>query len=254
MAFGPYSGPKVLTRFANLPDVTKDMPGPGRFMLVAVAGAALANMLVWFGVAWRTGFFGGEAERLSLRLFVTQGWWRFPAAALLGLALHRFHARLLEPGAETRPGLMLLGVIRAFVHFPLYGLLAMLGMVFGFLAELFQQSVLKKPAPRPEQGPSLVERWLGEPVWFVLFPYLASGHTGEGDMRLPRTVSRRRLLRWLPAIGFCIALWTNAHSEDSGRRVDPLWLAAFASYWLGEYLLVALHVAPLLRARRGLPP
>lgn len=68
------------------------------------------------------------------------------------------------------------------------------------------------------------------------------------------TISRRRLLRWLPAFCAMIMFLTAFVNEETGERVSPYWVAAGAAFWLADYLITALRVMPALRARRGLLP
>jgi hypothetical protein len=232
---------------------------PGEFAAIALGSALAAHAVVWLGYAWRDGGpTGAYAQVLAKQLFLTQGWWRLPAAALMGALLHRFYVRLLAAGAyESKAGPVLWGIPRAFIHFALYGMIALFGIMLAG-AVMFVQALRRRrsgePAPSEEQQVNLMARWLGVPVWFILLPFTVAGLPNEGDMTLPVTVARRALLRWLPAIGLCLLMWTGMVSEDSGEPPDPRWLSAFASYWVAEFMLVALRVTPILRARRGLTP
>ncbi len=135
-------------------------------------------------------------------------------------------------------------------------MLALLGVMAGFAwlgLQWCRRRFLGAPPERADERTSLPERLIGVPVWFIMLPFIASDAPMEGDMTLPKTVAQRALLRWLPFILAGIALWTGAVSEDSGERVDPYWLAVGATAWLADFLIVALRVGPVLRARRGLP-
>lgn len=237
-----------------LPD--PPLGGLETFLLLALAGALLGHLCVWLGCSLRDGgsLLDGGAQVLAKKL-LGQAWWRLPAILLMGWLLRRFYDALLRPGPQVKVGPVLWGIPRAFIHFALYGLIALVGVILAFVLIGVRRWVLRRPEPPAEDGPSLVERWLGVPVWFIILPLAVGGLKNEGDMTLPVTVPRRALLRWLPAA--CLAIyffWTRATSEDTGEYVDPLWLCAFASFWLAELLVVALRVTPILRARRGLAP
>ena len=104
--------------------------------------------------------------------------------------------------------------------------------------------------PAPEGADASLQSWIGPPVWFIVLPFIMLKVPMEGDMELPETVSRRRLLRWLPALIAMIFMYTDVVSEETGERIDPYWLTLAAGFWLIDYLIVAFQVAPELRARR----
>lgn len=225
---------------------------PVQFALLALGGAALAHLAVWLGCSLRDGgLMDGAAQVLGKKL-LSQAWWRLPGVLLMGAFLHRFYAALLSPGQRAWP--MLWGIARAFIHFALFGMVALFGFMLGAAVMGYRHLARKRPKPRPEDGPTLIERWVGVPIWFIILPLTLAGAKNEGDMTLPVTVARRALLRLLPALLACVYFWTRATSEDTGEHVDPFWLSAFASFWLAEFLVVALRVTPVLRARRGLAP
>ncbi|MDX6770885.1 MAG: hypothetical protein SF051_15225 [Elusimicrobiota bacterium] len=233
-----------------------DLGAPLDAVVLSCAGCVLGVASVYAGTGWLDGFHTGGTEVVGRKL-VKLSLWLLPSAAVLGVLLHRFYAAVLRPGqAESKPGVMLLAIPRAFFHFPLYGMLALLGIIVGgaWLGVVWlKRRLLGGPPERVDDGPNLPQRLMGIPIWFIMLPFIAAGAPMEGDMSLPKTVPQRALLRWLPFILLGIAFWTGAVSEDSGERVDPYWLATAASAWIGEFLFVAVRVMPALRGRRGLP-
>jgi hypothetical protein len=228
------------------------------FALLGVAGALLAQGGVWFGWATQGGLFDGASQVLARKLFVTQAWWRLPYAVALGAALHYYWTALIAPTqAPGKAVAVLWGVVRAFIHFALFGMIALFGVLLAFLLMFLRWLGAKlrlAPPLEEEAGANMFARWMGVPIWFVILPFQAAGLPNEGDMTLPVTVARRALLRWVPAIVAALWLWTRMTSEESGEPVDPSWLAFTATYWAADFLAVALRVTPVLRARRGLPP
>lgn len=225
---------------------------PLRFAGIAVAGVVLAMLAVYAGTALLDGFGDWDLHRLGRR-FRRSLRWVLPLAVLAGIALYAYYRRLLQPGVSGL--VMLISVVRAFVHFPLYGGLALFAIGWGF-AESFGRRLLIRwghDARPPADAESILEHWLGPPVWFIFLPFMAMKLPLQGDLEIPQTISRRRLLRWLPGTLALILFYTGGVSEDTGERVDPYWLVAFASVWLGDYLMVALRIAPVLRARRHRP-
>jgi hypothetical protein len=215
--------------------------------VLAMVGVVLALLSVYIGTGLHDGFGDWDLHRLGRR-FRRALPWAIPLTGLGGYLAWRFYERMLQPGQS---GLVItVAVVRAFAHFPLFGALALLAMIWGFVATV-GWGVLR--IARRQRGDSEAEspitRWLGPPVWFMFMPFIALKLPMEGDLELPDTVSRRRLLRWLPAVLALILLFTDASDADSGERIDPYWLAAFATFWLADYLIVALRIAPLLRAR-----
>lgn len=218
-------------------------------MAAALTGAALAMLGVYAGLGLHDGFGDMDLHRVGRRFLRILPWLlclSVPAGALL----RAYYVRLLA-GKPTGLG-VLWTVVRAFAHFPLYGGVALLSAMAGFAAHglsRLRRSLLGIDAP-PTSGDEVLSAWLGPPIWFIVMPFDLMGIEGEGDIELPERVSTRRMLRWLPAILAMLMLWTGATGEDSGERVDPYWLAAFASYWLGDYVAVAWLVAPVMAARR----
>jgi hypothetical protein len=232
--------------------VDRPQPTLGRpiiFAALAVAGTLLAMIAVYAGTGLHDGFGDWGLHRIGRR-FRHALPWALPLAAVAGVFLHAYYARMLRPGVSGV--MMLCTVVRAFVHFPLYGMLALFAMLWAFV-----HAIVTGVSGRWLRGGGAVEdsaspfaRWLGPPVWFIILPFIGMKVPMEGDMAVPETISRRRLLRWLPAVIALILLYTDAVSEETGERIDPYWLAAIASFWLADYLMVALRVAPVLRARR----
>lgn len=229
-----------------------------QFVLIGLAGGLLAQTGVWFGWATQGQLFDAASQVLARKLFVSQAWWRLPFAMLLGAALHYYWTALIAPTqAPSRAVAVLWGVVRAFIHFALFGMIALFGVMLAFLimALRWLGAKLRLAAPLQEEaGANMFARWLGIPVWFIILPFQVAGLPNEGDMTLPVTVARRALLRWVPAILAALWVWTRMTSEDSGEPVDPSWLAFTATYWAADFLAVALRVTPILRARRGLSP
>lgn len=216
---------------------------------LGVAGLLLAMLAVYVGTGLHDGFGDWDLHRLGRRLRRALIW-ALPLAGVGGLLLHTYYERLLRGAAS---GWVILGsVLRAFAHFPFFGALALFAMMWSFivagwrlLARLWRRGDPALDDPDPE-----LQRWIGPPVWFIMLPFSMLKVPMEGDLELPQTVSRRRLLRWLPALIAMIFLYTDAVSEDTGERIDPYWLTLAASVWLIDYLIVAFQVAPELRARR----
>lgn len=219
-----------------------------RFMAAAAAGTALALLGVYAGLGLHDGFGDWDLHRVGRR-FLRYLPFVLALSALGGALLRAYYERLL---AGKPSGLGVLGtIVRAFAHFPLYGGVALFSIMFGFAAlglrSLRHRFLGGEP---PGTSDEALTRWLGPPIWFIIMPFNLMGVEGEGDVDLPERVSTRRMLRWLPAVLAMLMLWTGATSEDSGDRVDPYWLAAFASFWLSDYLAVAWLVSPVMIARR----
>jgi hypothetical protein len=217
---------------------------------LGVAGLLLAMLSVYVGTGLHDGFGDWDLHRLGRRLRRALIW-ALPLAVLAGLLLQAWYERLLQGGSS---GWVVLGaVLRAFAHFALFGTLALLAMIWAFVlaARRLLARLWRRGGPAPEDMDGVWQRWIGLPVWFIVLPFIVLKlPMEESDLELPETVSRRRLLRWLPALIGLIFLYTDAVSEDSGERVDPYWLTLAASFWLIDYLIVAFQVAPELRARR----
>jgi hypothetical protein len=207
---------------------------------------------VYVGTGLHDGFGDWDLHRIGRR-FRRALPWALPIAAVAGVLLHAYYARMLQP---TAAGIGILwSIVRTFVHFPLFGMLGLLAILWGFVRAAWQRVMIRLGRESPaaaEDAESIVARWVGLPLWFILLPLIVAKMPVESDMRLPQTMSRRRLLRWLPAVFALLFFYTDAVSEETGERIDPYWLAAVASFWLADYLMVALRVAPVLRARRVL--
>jgi len=217
-------------------------------MAAVAAGTALALLGVYAGLGLHDGFGDWDLHRVGRR-FLRYLPWVLALSALGGALLRSYYERLL---AGKPSGLGVLGtIVRAFAHFPLYGGVALFSIMFGFAA-LGLRSLRHRllGGETPGTSDEALTGWLGPPIWFIIMPFDLMGVEGEGDVDLPETVSTRRMLRWLPAVLAMLMLWTGATSEDSGERVDPYWLAAFASFWLSDYLAVAWLVSPVMIARR----
>ena len=202
------------------------------------------------GTGLHDGFGDGDLHHIGRR-FRRHLPWALPLAAIAGVMLRAYYARLLRPGISGL--VMLLSIVRAFGHFPLYGMLALFGVMWGFVLagwNWLMARLRRNARAAADDSESILSRWLGPPIWFIVLPFIAMKLPSDGDIELPETVSRRRLLRWLPAVLALIFLFTDAVSEDTGGHVDRYWLAAVTSFWLADYLMVALRVAPVLRERR----
>lgn len=227
-----------------------ELTGSRRFIAASVAGAALAMLGVYAGLGVHDGFGDWDLHRVGRR-FVRYGPWILALSALGGELLRGYYARILS--SKPSFGSVSWTIVRAFVHFPLYGGVALIAIMIGFAGRGLRWTrhrLFGGEAPGPTDD--VVAAWIGPPLWFIIMPFNLMGVESEtdGGVELPETVSTRRMLRWLPAALAMLMLWTGAVQEDSGERVDPYWLAAFASYWLADYLAVAWLVAPVMIARR----
>ena len=231
-----------------------ELGGPLFFAALAVAGVLLAMLAIYVGTGLYDGFGDWGLHRIGRR-FRRALLWALPLAAVGGILLHRYYARMLQPGVSGT--VVVWGIARAFVHFPLYGMIAMLAVVWGFALAGWNWIAIRwgrNAGETDEDFESISLRWLALPLWFALLPFIGTKLPIGTRWEFPQTVSPRRLLRWLPAVIATLMLFTDASSEETGERVDPYWLAAFASFWLADYLMVALRVAPVLRARRAPSP
>lgn len=229
---------------------TPELASRSRFMAAALAGAALAMLGVYAGLGFHDGFGDWDLHRVGRRFFRYLPW-IVCLSAFGGALLRGFYARLLT-GKPSGLG-VLWTIVRAFAHFPLYGGVALFSVMAGFAGlglRMLRHRFLGGEAPGTTDD--AVAAWIGPPIWFIIMPFHLMGIESESDsdVDLPETVSTRRLLRWLPAVLAMLMVWTGAVSEDSGERVDPYWLAAFASFWLSDYLAVAWLVSPVMIARR----
>jgi len=212
-------------------------------------GLVLAMLAIYVGTGLHDGFGDWDLHRLGRRLRRALIW-ALPLAVLGGLLLHAYYERLLQGGVSGWVGLG--SVLRAFAHFPLFGALALFAMMWCFILAGWRllARLWRRREPAPEGVDGSLQSWIGPPVWFIVLPFIMLKVPMEGDIELPRTVSRRRLLHWLPALFALIFMYTDAVSEETGDRIDPYWLTLAASFWLIDYLIVAFQVAPELRARR----
>jgi len=219
------------------------------FAALGIAGAFLAMLAVYVGTGLYDGFLDWDLHHLGRR-FRRALPWALPLAAVAGVLLRVYYARLLRPGVSGVA--MLWTIVRAFIHFPFFGMLALLAVVWGFILAGWNFVMIRwgrGAGVTAADSESIFLHWLGPPLWIILLPFIAAKLPMEGDLELPQTISRRRLLRWLPAALALVFLYTGGVSEETGERVDPNWLAAFASFWLADYLMVTLRVAPILRFR-----
>lgn len=219
---------------------------------LAAAGTGLAMLCVYLGTGLLDGFGGRDLSRVASRF---RGYLPHAIAGSLaaGLALRFYHARLL---AHTAPAWTLLVTLpRAFAHFPLYGMIALLGYVAAFawgavllLATLLGLRPRDVPIGKAPSQRALLLSGIGVPLWFIVFPFDRAGGEGESNFPRPSPLTLQRRMLWLlPWLLAAVALFAGAESEDTGKRIAPELLAAAASFWLGDYLIVALQSAPVLR-------
>jgi len=213
--------------------------------LCVCAGLLLAMASIYLGTGRLDGFKDWDLHRLGDR-FVRSLIWSLPTAAVAGIVLYEYYRLAL---AERCKGLLgLIGVVRVFVLFPLFGFLLLLGFIFTLTLGLL--SLLgKKLLGTPTIPDNTFERISGPALWFLILPFTLLKMESEGDMKIPFHVSRQRLLRWLPALLILLAFGCGAESESSGERISPHLLTALASYWLGDYLIAAFYVSPMLGMR-----
>jgi hypothetical protein len=163
-------------------------------------------------------------------------------AASIGVVMSRYHRSwfLLEQGASPGPGVALLGVVRAFALFPLYGgitFVVLLLWLAGGVASWAWSALRRSRIPFAPLDEAAAAELL--PLWFMLAPLHHLGEEGSGlapREALPR--QRRSMPRWLPAVLLAVAVWTSAVSEETEERINPIALAMAATYWIGDYLLV----------------
>lgn len=225
-----------------------ELPSRSRFMAAALAGAALAMLCIYIGLGLHDGFGDWDLHRVG-RKFRRALPWVLGLSLPFGALLRGFYAHLLYR-KPTGPA-VLWSVVRAFVHFPLYGAVALISVMAGFAVLGLRALRFRfRGGEPPQTADEAVAAWIGPPIWFIVMPFNLLGPPIESDIELPETMSTRRLLRWLPAVLAMLMLWTGAVEEESGERIDPYWLAAAACYWLGDYLAVAWLVSPVMIARR----
>ena len=236
---------------------------------LGAAGMVIAMLAVYVGTGLHDGFGDWELHRLGRRLRRYLPYALLLAAGM-GLMLHAYYTALIR--ATPAGWTMLISIPRAFIHFALFGLVALLAfaMVFAcrglaWLGRLLR--LLRDPGGKRWAGWSkrIIRSGISLPLWFILFPMGAFGAAVSVDSRLVEEISegvrepglgnlRRRMLALLPWVIACVFIWVGAESEDSGDRVDPYWLTAVASIWFADYLMVAYRVVPALRARRDAAP
>lgn len=209
---------------------------------------------VYAGLGVHDGFGDWDLHRVGRKFFRYLPW-ILALSALGGALLRGYYARVLS--AKPSFWCICWTIVRAFAHFPLYGGVALMSVLAGyawFALRWTRHRLLGGEAPGDSED--VLAAWLGPPIWFIIMPFnlMVVESETDGDVELPETVSTRRMLRWLPAVIAMLMLWTGAVEEESGERVDPYWLAAFASYWLADYLAVAWLVAPVMIARRKSRP
>jgi hypothetical protein len=227
------------------------------FAALALAGGALAALLVSVGVGWEGGW-GGPDTQVFYRRLLRQSWWRVPAQLAFGLGLHRFYGFMLREKLDKsqEAGLTLLGVARMCLNFIPNGTVVLFSTLIAFFQLIYRGCVrfaLGRRPPADEIPP--LDRWIGVPLWLLTLPMVVLRLPYEGEVSLPRTVSRRALLReQLPALALVVLLLSGAFGGSNDERPDPVWLTFFAGLWLADHLAVALRVTPILRARRGLAP
>lgn len=225
-----------------------ELASRAHFIAASLAGASLAMLCIYAGLGLHDGFGDWDLHRIGRKYFRALPWvlgLSIPGGALL----RGFYVHLLS----GKPTLLavLWSIVRAFVHFMLYGAVALMAVMAGFV--VLGLSTLRfrlRGGEPPQTVDDTVVSWIGPPIWFIVLPFNLLDLPNEGDVELPETVSTRRLMRWLPAALAMLMVWAGAVNEESGERVDPYWLAAAACYWLGDYLAVAWFVSPIMIARR----
>lgn len=221
---------------------------------LAAAGALLGMLCVYAGTGWLDGFGDRDLSRLAGRLrrdlpFALAG------AVAAGVLLHGYHARLIARPAPAWT--VLVSLPRAFAHFPAFGMLALFGFTLGLvwalvltLAAAARLRPRRVPAGEAPSQRALLVIAFGVPIWFMTFPLDATGAESEGSYPKPSPALLQGQMLWLlPWLLAGIVLFTGAESEDTGARIDPTLLALLAAYWIGDYLIVAIQIAPALRAR-----
>lgn len=214
---------------------------------LAMLGLLLAMLAVWLGTGWLDGFDYRHTDRLGRR-FLRALPWALPLAAIGGLLLYTYFRWAI---AETHKGwVTLIAVVRAFALFPLLGFGILMAMLFAFAAAI-PLAIYRKFARRPagDEDDSLMTRLMVVPIWIMTLPFTLLKIESQGDIEIPARISRSRLLNWLPFFFLLLLFGPGFESEDSGERVDPNWLAAFAGYWLADCLVVTGYVAPELSRR-----
>lgn len=215
---------------------------------LAMAGLLLAMASVYLGTGWLDGFGDWDLHRIGRR-FRRALPWALPLAAIAGLLLYAAYRSAI---AEKHKGLIVVfAIIRAFAFFPLFGMAMLLGMIGGFAGALLLATWRKIAGQPPTESDtdSLIQRLLVVPLWFLTLPFTLLKIQSQGDIDIPARIGKARLLNWLPFLIVLLALFAGGESEGSGQRIDPYWLTAIATWWLGDYLVVAGWLAPTLAAR-----
>jgi RimJ/RimL family protein N-acetyltransferase len=215
---------------------------------LAMLGLLLAMAAVWLGTGWLDGFDYRGVNRLGRR-FIRVLPWALPLAALAGLLLYACFRCAID---ERHKGwITLFAVIRAFALFPLLGFAMLFGMLFAFIAAIplgLYRKFFHHPADDEASG-SLFQSLLVVPLWIMTLPFTLLKIKSEGDIDIPARISRSRLINWVPVFFLMLLVGPGFESEQTGNRVDANWLAALATYWLADILIVTGYVAPTLTTR-----
>ncbi|PIR15629.1 MAG: hypothetical protein COV48_13315, partial [Elusimicrobia bacterium CG11_big_fil_rev_8_21_14_0_20_64_6] len=189
-----------------------------RFIIVALAGAAVAMACVYAGLGFHDGFGDRDLHRVG-RKFHRMLPWVLCLSLPGGALLRGFYANILK-GKPSALGL-LWSVVRGFVHFSMYGMVALFSFILAFVERALTDISFRLWRGEPPLSVDrTLTRWLAPTICFISFPFEFMGLKNEGDLELPELVSPRRLLRWLPAVLVVLMFWTGAISEDAGDRVD----------------------------------
>lgn len=238
-----------VTRGVSLPFRDARAPAVSALLCagLAMAGLLLALLAVWLGTGWLDGLDYRGTDKLARR-FLRSLPWALPLAALAGVVLCAYFRSAL---AERHTGWVgLVGVVRAFALFPLLGFAILGAVLFAFLAAvplgLYRRFV--HHAAADEEDESLMNRLMVVPLWVMTLPFTLLKAESQGDIEIPARVSQVRLLNWLPMLFLLLLVGPGFESESTGERIDPNWLAVIAAYWLADWLIVALYVAPELAA------
>lgn len=238
---------------------------------LATVGMVVAMLAVYVGTGLHDGFDDWDLHRLGRR-FRRYFPYALLLAAAMGLLLHSYYSAVLR--STPAPWTLLISIPRAFIHFALFGSVALFAFVALFAWRGFDAVGRKLGAAKGAEHPSpgkpfderIIQTGIALPLWFMLFPITvmtkgdAAWDVEEGS-KLAEDINRslrkpglktlkHRMIGLLPWLVACVFVWVGAESEDTGNRVDPYWLTAFASIWFADYLLVAFRVVPVLRARQ----
>ena len=238
-----------------------------RWVAIGLSCAALpvAYVLIQLGLGLVDGFDDWGLHRESRRL-VRYAPAYLAYAVVLGLVLHALYSRMLS-SPKPAPGVVFFGIARAFVLFPVVGLVAM-GLLLwaGLLTSLAFVSRWVPPlkAWLPDDARTTFQRVatsLETPFYFCLL-MLPLGQANQTDdestIKLPESAVglTRRLVRLGPAFALAIMLLATAESEDTGDRLPPAQFAVPVIYWVAEWAIVAFQVFPRMLAKEKdeLPP